>query len=113
MQSGMISGRVRPPRDGLPGGNARLSWTYIMLYIMDIITWGIEGCPSVDDVRMGCGVVGRFPRGGERGAAARPAPVFRLVRQPPIAPYECETRPLRAWLRHLGYNVRMRLLITL
>ena len=22
----MISGSVRPPRDGLPGGNARLSW---------------------------------------------------------------------------------------
>ena len=43
---------------------------------------GIEGCPSVEDVSRGCGVVGRFPRGEERAAAAGPAPEFRLVRQP-------------------------------
>ena len=36
----MISGRVRPPRDGLAGGNARLSWT------LDIILGGVEGYPS-------------------------------------------------------------------
>ena len=48
----MISGRVRPPRDGLPGDNARLSWN-------------VEGCPSVEDVSLGCGVVGRFPGGVE------------------------------------------------
>ena len=36
----MISGRVRPPRDGLPGGNARLSWT------LDKITWGRRGLPK-------------------------------------------------------------------
>ena len=40
------------------------------------------GSPSVEDVSRGCGVVGRFPIGGERGAAAVPAPEFRLVRQP-------------------------------
>ena len=26
---------------------------------------GVEGCPSVEDVHLGCGVVGRFPQGGE------------------------------------------------
>ena len=65
----MISGRVRPPRDGLPGGNATLSWS------LDIIVGGVEGYPSSEDVRLGCGVVGRFPRGGEQGTAASPAPV--------------------------------------
>ena len=45
-QSGMISGRVSPPRDDLPGGNAGLFWT------LEIITWGrrglqkFGGCPS-------------------------------------------------------------------
>ena len=43
---------------------------------------GLEGCPSAEDVHLGCGVVGRFPRGGERGAAAGPAPGFRLAKQP-------------------------------
>ena len=33
----MISWRVRPPRGDLPGGNARLSWTWI-------ITWGRPKC---------------------------------------------------------------------
>ena len=42
---------------------------------------GVEGCPSVEDVSLGCGGVGRFPRGGERGAAAGPAPGFRLAKQ--------------------------------
>ena len=35
-----------------------------------------------EDVRLRCGVVGRFPRGGERGAATGHAPGFRLVKQP-------------------------------
>ena len=56
--------------------NTRLSWT------LNMITWGVESCPSVEDVHLGCGVVGRFPRGGERGAAGGPAPGFRLARQP-------------------------------
>ena len=43
---------------------------------------GIEGCRSMEDVNRGCGVVGRLPRGGERGAAAGPAPEFRLIRKP-------------------------------
>ena len=43
---------------------------------------GVEGCPSAEDTCLGCGVVGRFPRGGERGAAAGPAPGFRLAKQP-------------------------------
>ena len=43
---------------------------------------GVQGCPSAEDVRLGCGVVGRFPRGGERGAATGPAPGFRLVKHP-------------------------------
>ena len=43
---------------------------------------GIEGCPSVEDVSQWCGVVRRFPRGGEQGAAVGPAPGFRLASQP-------------------------------
>ena len=49
---------------------------------LDIPLGGVEGCPSEEDVRLGCGVVERFPRGGERGAAAGPAPGFRLAKQP-------------------------------
>ena len=41
---------------------------------------GVEGCPSAEDVHLGRGVVGRFPRGGEQGAAASPAPGFRLAK---------------------------------
>ena len=44
---------------------------------------GIEACPSAEDVRLGCGVVGRCPRGGERGAAAGPTPGFRLGQAAP------------------------------
>ena len=47
---------------------------------------GVEGCPSGIDVCLRCGVVGRFPRRGERGAATGPAPVFRLVKQPQRSP---------------------------
>ena len=72
----MISWKVRHARDscleamiGCPG-----------LWIQSLV--GIEGCPSVRDVRLGCGVMGRFSRGGEREPAAGPAPEFRLVRQP-------------------------------
>ena len=43
---------------------------------------GVDGCPSAEDVRLGCGVVGRFPRGGERGSAVVPAPGFKLAKQP-------------------------------
>ena len=35
----------------------------------------------MEDVRLGCGVAGRFPRGGERGAAAGRAPGFRLAKR--------------------------------
>ena len=73
---GMISWRVRPLRDGLPGGNARLSWT------LNKPLRGVEGCPSPKGIHPGCDVVGRFPRGGERRAAAGPAPGFRLAKQP-------------------------------
>ena len=66
----MISGRVRPPRDDM------LSWTLV------IKLGGVEGYPSSEDVHLGCDVVGRFPRGGERGAGASPLPVLRLARQP-------------------------------
>ena len=43
---------------------------------------GVEGCPSVEDVHLGCGVVGRFPQGGERGAPTGPAPGYRPAKQP-------------------------------
>ena len=36
----------------------------------------------MEDESRGCGVVGRFPRGGERGAVAGPALEFRLAREP-------------------------------
>ena len=54
-----------------------LSWTLIQSL------GGVEGCPSVEVVSLGCGVMGRFPRGGDRGAAAGPALEFRLTRQHP------------------------------
>ena len=40
IQNGMISRRVRPPSDGLPVGDARLSWT------LDINTWGCRRLPK-------------------------------------------------------------------
>ena len=52
---------------------------------------GVEGCPSVVDVRLGCGVVGRFPRGGVSEGLL---PVLHLgsdwLNSPNAAPYKCQ-----------------------
>ena len=72
----MISGRVSRPRDDLPGGNAGLSWT------LEIITWGRRGLPKCRGRPSGVWSGGKISQGGERGAAAGPAPVVRLARQP-------------------------------
>ena len=72
----MISGRVSRPRDDLPGGNAWLSWT------LEIITWGCRGLPKCRRRPSGVWSGGKISRGGEQGAAAGPAPVVRLARQP-------------------------------
>ena len=87
----MISVRVRPPRD-LPGG----------YHGLDKPLGGVEGCPSAEDVRLRFCVVGRFPRGGERRAAAGPAPGFRLARQPEATPYKHQARLHLGCLRHPG-----------
>ena len=48
--------------------------------ILDLIKLGgVEGCPTEVDVHLGCGVVGRFPRGGEQGAAAGPVVRFLFI----------------------------------
>ena len=55
------------------------------LAILDLIQLGgggVEGCPSEVDVRLGCGVLGQFPRGGWRGADDSLAPKSRLIQQP-------------------------------
>ena len=59
----------------MPGGDDWPSWT------LDAVTWGQTGLPKCVRRSRGCGMVGRFPRGRERGAAAGPAPEFRLARQ--------------------------------
>ena len=100
----MISGRVRPTRDGLPGGNATLSWT------LDMITWGHRGLPKCGRRASGVWCGGKFPLGGERGAAAGPAD---WSGSPQVAPYKCKACMHRVWLRHPGYAVRLRLLTTL
>ena len=93
---GMISWRVRPLRDDLPGGNARLSST------LKNPLGGVEGCPSAEEVRLGMVWWEDFHEEESEGLL----PVLHLgsdwPSSPSDAPYKHHVCPLKGCLRHPG-----------